>query len=127
MSILDLNKIRNDFPILGTKVYNKPLVYFDNGATTQKPTQVIDLVNKYHTELNSSIHRGIHTLSDLATNAYEDARKTVKNFIGAEKESEIIFTSGSTGSINLVAFSFGEQFVPISFPGRCFAKERKPS
>jgi cysteine desulfurase/selenocysteine lyase len=111
MSNLDLNKIRSDFPILTQKIYNKPLVYFDNGATTQKPLPVIDIVNKYHTELNSSIHRGVHFLSDLATNAYEKTRKTVQEFIGAEKSSEIIFTSGTTGSINLVAFSFGEQFI----------------
>jgi cysteine desulfurase/selenocysteine lyase len=107
----DLNKIRNDFPILSREVYNKPLVYLDNGATTQKPVKVIDIVNKYHCELNSSIHRGVHFLSDLATNAYENARETVKEFIHAEKSSEVIFTSGTTGSINLVAFSFGEGFV----------------
>jgi cysteine desulfurase / selenocysteine lyase len=111
MSSFDPNKIRKDFPILSQKVYNKPLVYFDNGATTQKPQQVIDIVNKYHSELNSSIHRGVHFLSDLATNAYEKARITIKEFIHAEKSSEIIFTSGTTGSINLTAFSFGEQFV----------------
>jgi len=111
MLSFDPNKIRSDFPILSQKVYNKPLVYFDNGATTQKPVQVIDIINKYHSELNSSIHRGVHFLSDLATNAYENARVTVQKFIQAEKSSEIIFTSGTTGSINLTAFSFGEQFV----------------
>jgi cysteine desulfurase/selenocysteine lyase len=111
MMNFDFNKLRNDFPILSREVYNKPLVYFDNGATTQKPLEVIDIVNKYHTELNSSIHRGVHFLSDLATNAYEKARETVKEFIHAEKSSEIIFTSGTTGSINLTAFSFGEEFV----------------
>jgi cysteine desulfurase/selenocysteine lyase len=111
MQTTDLIKLRNDFPILSRKVYNKPLVYFDNGATTQKPAQVIDIVNKYHSELNSSIHRGVHFLSDLATNAYEDARNTVKEFIHAEKSSEIIFTSGTTSSINLTAFSFGEAFI----------------
>jgi cysteine desulfurase/selenocysteine lyase len=107
----DINKIRCDFPILNRKVYNKPLVYFDNGATTQKPQPVIDIVNRYHCELNSSIHRGVHYLSDQATTAYENARETVRRFINANKSSEIIFTSGSTGSINLVAFSFGEHFI----------------
>jgi cysteine desulfurase/selenocysteine lyase len=107
----DINKIRCDFPILNRKVYNKPLVYFDNGATTQKPQPVIDIVNSYHCELNSSIHRGVHFLSDQATNAYENARETVRRFINANKSSEVIFTSGSTGSINLVAFSFGENFI----------------
>jgi cysteine desulfurase/selenocysteine lyase len=107
----DIEKIRADFPVLSQKVYNKSLIYFDNGATTQKPTRVIDIVNRYHSELNSSIHRGVHFLSDQATNAYERARKAVQNFIHAEKSSEIIFTSGTTGSINMLAFSFGEKYV----------------
>ncbi|MBN1597248.1 MAG: SufS family cysteine desulfurase [Bacteroidales bacterium] len=107
----DIDKIRNDFPVLGEKVYNKQLIYFDNGATTQKPSPVIEIINKYHSKLNSSIHRGVHFLSDQATNDYEDARKKVAEFINAEKSSEIIFTSGSTGSINMLAFSFGEKFV----------------
>ena len=107
----DIEKIRADFPVLSQKVYNKSLIYFDNGATTQKPIRVIDIVNRYHSELNSSIHRGVHFLSDQATNAYERARKAVQNFIHAEKSSEIIFTSGTTGSINMLAFSFGEKYV----------------
>jgi cysteine desulfurase / selenocysteine lyase len=107
----DVNKIRNDFPILNQKIYKKPLVYFDNGATSHKPRPVIDIVNKYHCELNSSIHRGVHFLSDQATNAYENARETVRKFIHAAEISEIVFTCGSTASINLVAFSFGEQFI----------------
>jgi cysteine desulfurase / selenocysteine lyase len=111
MKVFDIHKIRSDFPILSQKVYNRPLIYFDNGATSQKPQLVIDLVNKYHCELNSSIHRGVHYLSDMATNAYEDARENVRKFINAENFSEIIFTSGTTQSINLVAFSFGEKFV----------------
>ncbi|MBA7541144.1 Cysteine desulfurase SufS [subsurface metagenome] len=108
----DIEKIRADFPVLEQKVYNnKPLIYLDNGATTQKPLRVIRVVNRYHSELNSSIHRGVHFLSDQATNAYEKARETVRNFINAEKKEEIIFTSGTTGSINMLAFSFGEQFL----------------
>ena len=111
MTNFDINKIRNDFPILNQKIYKKSLVYFDNGATSHKPRPVIDIVNKYHCELNSSIHRGVHFLSDQATNAYENARETVRKFIHAAEISEIVFTSGSTASINLVAFSFGEQFI----------------
>ncbi len=109
--IHDIKSIRTDFPILGQKVYNKPLVYLDNGATTQKPARVIDRINNLHTKSNSSIHRGVHYLSGQVTNAYEEARKTVQNFINAEFLSEIVFTSGATGSINLVAFSFGEKYV----------------
>jgi cysteine desulfurase/selenocysteine lyase len=107
----DINKIREDFPILSRMVHNKPLVYLDNGATTQKPKQVIDTVNMLHTELNSNIHRGVHFLSDQCSELYENARRTVQEFINAEFSQEIIFTSGATGSINLVAFSFGEQYV----------------
>ncbi len=106
-----ISRIRADFPVLNQKVYNKPLIYFDNGATTQKPLQVINIVNKYHSELNSSIHRGVHFLSDQATVAYEEARKTVQQYIHAREPHEIIFTSGSTGSINAVAFSFGEKYI----------------
>ncbi len=108
---IDVKKIREDFAILGQNIYNYPLVYFDNGATTQKPRTVIETVNEWHSKFNSSIHRGVHSLSEKATEAYEDARKTVQQFIGAKKSSEIVFTSGTTGSINGVAFSFGEAFV----------------
>jgi cysteine desulfurase/selenocysteine lyase len=104
-------KIRADFPVLKQKIYGKPLIYFDNGATTQKPLQVIDIVDRYHSELNSSIHRGVHFLSDQATVAYENARKTVQKYINAKEPYEIIFTSGTTGSINTVAFSFGEKYI----------------
>ena len=107
----DLKKIRADFPILGRTIYGKPLVYFDNGATTQKPKPVIDIINHYHAEANSNIHRGVHYLSKEATVAYENARKTVQQFIGAEHSQEIIFTSGTTASINTVAFSFGEKYI----------------
>jgi len=111
MANFDIEKIRSDFPILNQKIYKKPLVYLDNGATTHKPKPVIDIVNKYYCELNSSIHRGVHFLSDQATNAYESARESVRQFINAAKATEIVFTSGTTGSINLVAFSFGEEFI----------------
>jgi cysteine desulfurase/selenocysteine lyase len=107
--ILNINKIREDFPILKREVNGKPLVYFDNGATSQKPQLVIDAINKYYSYENSNIHRGIHTLSQEATNAYEEARKKVQHFIGAKHEHEIIFTSGTTGSLNLVASSFGKK------------------
>ena len=108
-NILNINKIRDDFPILKREVNGKPLVYFDNGATSQKPQLVIDAINKYYTFENSNIHRGIHTLSQEATNAYEVARKKVQRFVNAQHEHEIIFTKGTTDSINLVAASFGKK------------------
>ncbi|MFC2087673.1 aminotransferase class V-fold PLP-dependent enzyme [Bacteroidota bacterium] len=107
----DLKKIRDDFPILNQKVHNKPLIYFDNAATTQKPRQVIETINNYHNKFNSTIHRGLHFLSEHATDAYEKARHTVKEFINAPKVEEIIFTSGTTASINTIAFSFGEKYI----------------
>ena len=105
----NVEEIRNDFPILKREVNGKPLVYFDNGATSQKPQQVIDAINNYYSFENSNIHRGIHTLSQEATTAYEEARKKVQQFINAQHSHEIIFTSGTTGSINLVASSFGKK------------------
>ncbi len=108
----DINKIRNDFPILQEKIYgDKPLIYLDNGATTQKPNVVIDYINQLHSRFNSSIHRGVHFLSEKATEEYETARKTVQSFIGANSSDEIVFTSGTTGSINGLAFSFGERYI----------------
>lgn len=109
--ILNIEKIRADFPILAREVNGKQLVYFDNGATSQKPQQVIDAINNYYSFQNSNIHRGIHTLSQEATDAYEKARITIQNFINAKHEHEVIFTSGTTGSINLVASSFGKKFL----------------
>lgn len=109
--ILNIKKIRADFPILAREVNGKPLVYFDNGATSQKPQQVIDVIDKYYTFQNSNIHRGIHTLSQEATDAYEKARITVQNFINTKHEHEVIFTSGTTGSINLVASSFAKKYL----------------
>jgi len=108
---LDINKIRNDFPILSEKVYEKPLIYLDNGATTQKPYAVIDTLEQIYKKQNSSIHRGIHYLSEQMTEAYETARDTVRKFINALSTTEIIFTHGATSAINAVAFSFGEKYV----------------
>ena len=111
MSNLDIQKIRNDFPILNQEVYKKPLVYLDNGATTQKPQVVIDEELKIYSQQNSNIHRGVHYLSEQLTQRYEDARKVVQKFINAPHDYEVILTSGTTESINTVAFSFGEKFI----------------
>jgi len=108
---IDINKIRSEFPILNQKIHGKDYVYLDNGATTQKPIQVIDAVSDFYKNTNSNIHRGVHHLSDLSTKAYEAVRSKVQNFINAEQEQEIIFTKGTTDSINLVAFSFGERYI----------------
>ncbi len=107
----DVQKIRKDFPILSRKVNGKPLIYFDSGATAQKPKQVIDAIVKYYTAQNANIHRGVHTLSQEITSAYENARATIQKHINAKSPSAIIFTSGTTESINLVASSFGKKFV----------------
>ncbi len=107
----DPEHIRKDFPILGRKVHDHPLVYFDNGATTQKPRVVLDTIRRSYEEENSSIHRGVHFLSDRATEAYEGAREKVREFIHAGSSSEVIFTSGATGSINAIATSFGEKYL----------------
>lgn len=109
--VFPIDQIRKDFPILTQEVYNKALIYLDNGATTQKPRAVIDTVKSLQEEQNSSIHRGIHYLSGQMTTRYEAARETVRDFINATSSNEIIFTSGATGSINALAFSFGEKFV----------------
>ncbi|MGL2965461.1 aminotransferase class V-fold PLP-dependent enzyme [Flavobacterium sp. XGLA_31] len=104
--MLDIQKIRADFPILNQKVNGKPLVYFDNGATSQKPQVVIDAIAKYYNEINANIHRGVHTLSQLATDAYEVSRGKIQNHINAKHAYEVIFTSGTTHSINMVANGF---------------------
>jgi cysteine desulfurase / selenocysteine lyase len=109
--VKNISEIRADFPILGRSVYNKPLVYFDNGATTQKPQCVIDAVNEVYTTYNANIHRGVHHLSDLSSEAYEKSREKVRSFINAGKREEVVFTSGTTGSINGIAFSFGERYI----------------
>jgi len=104
--MLDIQKIRADFPILTQKVNGKPLVYFDNGATSQKPQIVIDAEVKYYQEINANIHRGVHTLSQLATDAYEVSRGKVQQHINAKFAHEVLFTSGTTFGINLVANGF---------------------
>jgi len=109
--VKDIAEIRADFPLLSRNVYGKKLVYFDNGATTQKPQCVIDTVNEVYKTYNSNIHRGVHALSDIASEEYEKAREKVRSFINAGRKEEIIFSSGTTGSINAVAFSFGERFI----------------
>jgi cysteine desulfurase/selenocysteine lyase len=109
--VRDISEIRADFPILNRKVYNKPLVYFDNGATTQKPQCVLDAVDEVYRSYNGNIHRGVHFLSEMSSEAYEKAREKIKTFINAGKREEIVFTSGTTGSINGIAFSFGERYI----------------
>ncbi|MFZ4106121.1 aminotransferase class V-fold PLP-dependent enzyme [Flavobacterium sp.] len=104
--MLDPQKIRADFPILTQKINGKLLVYFDNGATSQKPKVVIDAITKYYQEINANIHRGVHTLSQLATDAYEVSRQKIKNHINAKFSHEVIFTSGTTHAINIVANGF---------------------
>lgn len=108
---MNVRSIREQFPILSTKVYGKDLVYFDNAATSQRPASVIDKWNRLTSEFNANIHRGVHRLAEVATDEYETTRDAVRNFINAESREEIVFTSGTTASINLVAFSFGEAFV----------------
>ncbi|MBI5009389.1 MAG: aminotransferase class V-fold PLP-dependent enzyme, partial [Bacteroidia bacterium] len=107
----DISEIRSDFPILGRKVYGKQLVYLDNGATAQKPRCVIDSVDEILTFFNGNIHRGVHYLSDMASESYENARQKVTAFINASRKEEIVFTSGTTGSVNTIAFSFGERYI----------------
>ncbi len=107
----DVFKIRQDFPILGLKVHGKPLVYLDNAATAQKPQAVIDAVTRYYTSENANIHRGVHALSELATEHYEQARARVQRFIRAAEASEIIFVRGTTEGINLVAQTWGRTHV----------------
>ena len=105
---MDLSKIREDFPILGRTVYNRPLVYLDNGATTQKPRCVVDAITDEYYSVNANVHRGVHFLSQKATELHEASRETVRKFINARSTNEIVFTRGTTESINLLAYSFGE-------------------
>lgn len=104
--MLDIQKVRNDFPILTQTVNGKPLVYFDNAATSQKPQVVINAISNYYETINANIHRGVHTLSQLATDAYEVSRKTIQNHINAKYAHEVLFTAGTTHGINLVANGF---------------------
>jgi len=111
LSSIDVKTIRNDFPILSTKVHDKPLVYLDNAATTQKPNSVIELMNEYMHNHNANVHRGIHLLSEKSTEGYENARVKIANFFNASQPEEIIFTKGTTESINLVAHAWGRKFI----------------
>ena len=104
----DINKVREDFPILSRTVYGKPLVYFDNGATTQKPLCVLDAMREEYLNVNANVHRGVHWMSQQATDLHEAARETVRKFINARSTTEIVFTRGTTESLNLVASSFTE-------------------
>ena len=109
--MLNIEEIRKDFPILSRTVYNRPLVYLDNAATTQKPRAVVEAMTEEYYSVNANVHRGVHYLSQQATELHEQARANVQNFINARSEAEIIFTRGTTESLNLVAFSFGEAFL----------------
>jgi cysteine desulfurase/selenocysteine lyase len=103
-----VREIRQDFPALRQQVYGKNLIYFDNGATSQKPQFVLDAINQYYSKDNANIHRGVHHLSQKATTEFEAARTTIQHYLNAAKKEEIIFTKGTTDGINLVASSFGE-------------------
>lgn len=109
--MFDIDKIREDFPILQEKIYGKRLVYLDSGATTQRPVQVVDKMREYYLKYNSNVHRGVHYLSNKCTDANEEAREIVRKFLNAASDKEVIFTRGTTESINLVAHSFGEAFI----------------
>ncbi len=110
MNEQQINDIRKDFPILSEKIYKKDLIYFDNGATTQKPRAVVEKIEQGYYHTNANIHRGVHYLSQKATEAHEEAREVVAGFLGADNKKEIIFTRGTTEAINLIAFSYGEAF-----------------
>lgn len=107
----ELNKIREDFPILQREVYGKPLIYLDNGATTQKPRCVVEAITDEYYSVNANVHRGVHFLSQQATELHEDSRRKVQRFINAKNSNEVIFTRGTTESINLLVSSFGEEFM----------------
>lgn len=109
--MFDIEALRGDFPILGRKVNNRELVYFDSGATAQKPLAVIEATDRLMRQYNANIHRGVHHLSGQMTQMYEDAREVVRKFIGAEHSQEIIFTAGATSAINLVAYAWSERFL----------------
>ena len=109
--MFDIEKIRADFPILEREVNRRKLVYFDSGATAQKPLSLINLTDKLYSEYNANIHRGVHHLSGQMTDMYEAARERVRRFIGAEHREEVVFTAGATASINLVAYAWSEKFL----------------
>ena len=103
--------LRKEFPILDQTLNGKPLIYFDNAATSQKPLSVINTISDYYETINSNVHRGIHTLSERATEAYENSREKARNFINAESKNEIVFVKGTTEGINLVASTFGNMII----------------
>lgn len=107
----DVNKVREDFPILNKQVNGKKLIYFDNGATTQKPIMMLEKVAEYYNNINSNVHRGVHTLSQLATEEYENARETIREFLNAQSTNEIILTKGTTDSINMAAYILGRKLL----------------
>ena len=109
--MFDVEKIRGEFPILERTVYGKPLVYLDSGATAQKPLAVIEAVDRLHREGNANIHRGVHLLSEEATEQYEAARQRIADYIGASQKEEIVFTAGATASLNTVAYAWGDAFI----------------
>jgi cysteine desulfurase/selenocysteine lyase len=111
VALFDVDRIREDFPILKQQVHGRPLIYLDSAATSQKPQAVIDATSRFYEEQNSNVHRGVHYLSQLATREYEDARVKLQRFINAAESHEIIYTRGTTESINLVAYSYGRKFV----------------
>lgn len=111
LSQQEIKELRNDFPILQQKIYGLPLVYFDNAATTQKPVTVLDSMEHYYRQYNANVHRGVHRLSQEATDAFEEARRKVARFIGAKNDKEIIYTRGTTEGINLIASSFSKAFL----------------
>src|SRR5690606_15520908 len=108
---IDVERIRADFPILATRVGDKPLVYLDNAASSQMPQAVIDRLVRYQTTQHANIHRAVHHLSEVATQEYENARRKLQHFMGAREEKEVIFTSGTTDSINLVMHGYGRKFI----------------
>ena len=108
---LDLPALRSAFPVLEREVHGKPLVYLDNAATTQKPLVVIEALERYYREYNSNVHRGVHLLSQEATNAFEGARESARRFLGARSQHEIVFTRGTTEAVNLVANAWGRTHV----------------
>ena len=108
MNDFPISSIREDFPILKSKINNHNLVYFDNAATTQKPQSVIDAISNYYEKYNSNIHRGVHSLAEIATNEFENTREKVKKFINAKSNNEVIFTRGTTEGINLISSSLGK-------------------
>src|SRR5437763_16903041 len=111
VKLFDPHSVRRDFPILSTTVDGRPLIYLDNGATTQKPRAVIDAISHYYEAQNANVHRGVYQLSQIATEAYEAARVKVQKFINAGEAAEVIFTRGTTEAINLVASSWGRRFL----------------